>query len=233
MMTEPEKDRYMRQSIIPQIGEQGQEKLKNAKVLVVGAGGLGCPVLLYLAAAGTGTIGLVDGDTVAWSNLQRQILYSEKDIGKTKVEVAEQKLRASNSNVKITVYRQYLDPTNAESILNGYDLVLGATDNFESRYLIDKVSRRLGIPFIHGSIHEFEGQVGVFNYRGCCSYSDLFPSQTPGENLSPGVFGAVPGIIGSLMAAEAIKIITGAGEVMAGKLLVLDVLKNSCNIIRY
>ncbi|HAJ99691.1 MAG TPA: adenylyltransferase [Bacteroidales bacterium] len=233
MLTEQEKDRYIRHTMIPQIGESGQEKIKQAKVLVIGAGGLGCPVLFYLTAAGVGSIGIVDADTVAFSNLQRQILYSEHDIGKPKVLVAAGKLSAINSSVKINTYQLFLDATTAEQLFPEYDIVVGATDNFDSRYIIDKFTKLYQKPFVHGSIHEFEGQAGVFNYHGSWSYSDLFPEQTAAECLSLGVMGVLPGIIGSIMSAEVIKILTGAGDVVAGKLLVYNALDNSFNCIRF
>ena len=232
MLSELEKERYNRHLIIPEIGAEGQERIMEAKVLVVGAGGLGCPLLLYLAAAGVGTIGIVDGDVVALTNLQRQILYSEIDIGKAKVLVAAQKLPAINSGVHIFTYNQLLDAALAAQIIAEYDIVVGATDNFESRYIIDHYSKMHHKPFVHGSIHEFEGQAGVFNYKGSGSYSDLFPEQTAAEKLSPGVMGVLPGVVGSIMGAEVIKIITGSGEVMAGKLFIYNALKNSFHCIK-
>ena len=224
MLTENEKSRYNRHIIIPEIGEIGQEKLKNSRVLVIGAGGLGCPILLYLAAAGIGKIGIVDGDSVSYSNLQRQILFSEEDMDRSKAQVACDKLSKLNSNVDFKVYPTFLDEVLAEEIFKEYDMVIGATDNFPSRYIIDTYTQKLGIPFIHGSILEFEGQVGVFNFRGGISYSELFPDHTDVSELPVGVVGVLPGIIGSIMASEAVKIAVGIGEVLSGKLLIYDVL---------
>lgn len=226
MLTEKEKERYNRHLIIPEIGEAGQEKLKSAKVLVIGAGGLGCPILLYLAAAGVGYIGIVDGDTVSCSNLQRQILFTEEEIGKSKAEIAGEKLRKLNSSVNIRIFPTFLDEALAEELFKEYDLVVGATDNFPSRYIIDRYTQKAGIPFVHGSILEFEGQVCVFNYRGSLSYSDLFPDPTESSELPLGVMGVLPGIIGSIMGAEVLKIITGIGEVLSNHLLIYNILEH-------
>lgn len=223
-MTEQQQDRYNRHIILPQIDAEGQEKILRAKVLVVGAGGLGSPVLQYLVAAGVGIIGIVDADVVSLSNLQRQILYKENEVGEKKALKAKEGLSKLNSDVEIVTYPFFLDESNAKEIIGEYDVVVGATDNFTSRKLIDKFSKKLGKAFVHGSIQEFEGQVSVFNYKGGPSYFDLFP-ETPEEvTLPKGVMGVLPGVIGSLQAVEVIKIIVGIGEVLSGRLLLYDAL---------
>ncbi|NOU58679.1 HesA/MoeB/ThiF family protein [Marinifilum caeruleilacunae] len=232
-MKEIQKERYNRHIILSEIGEEGQKKLLNAKVLVVGAGGLGAPVLQYLVAAGVGYIGIVDADTVSLSNLQRQILYRENQIGKSKVEHAKQSLTQLNSDVKISTYSFMLDDSNAEEIISAYDVIVGATDNFDSRKCIDRISKQQGKAFVHGSIGEFEGQISVLNHKGGPSYFDLFPD-TPDESALPlGVLGVLPGIIGSMQACEAIKIILEIGDILSGKLLIYDALSHQVNIINF
>ncbi len=224
-------DRYNRHIILPEIGEEGQQKLLDAKVLVVGAGGLGVPVLQYLVAAGIGTIGIVDADMVSLSNLQRQILYRESQLGESKVEKAKDTLSELNSDVQINTYPFMLNEKNASDILPNYDVVVGATDNFASRKLMDKVCGEYQIPLVHGSIGEFEGQVSVFHYKGGMAYSDLFPD-TPDESTLPlGVMGVLPGIIGSLQATEVIKIIVGIGKVLSNRLLVYNALECEMNVL--
>ena len=231
ILSEEEKERYSRHIIIENFGEKGQLTLKTGKVLVIGAGGLGCPVIQYLVAAGVGKIGIVDGDTVSLSNLQRQILYAEKEIGQSKVEIAAHKMRNLNKFVEILTYNEFLTSESADKIFLNYDLVIGCTDSYSTRYLIDKKSIQHNIPFIHGAIREFEGQLCVFNYKGSPSYSDIFGSQ-PIELSEPGgVVGAIPGIIGSLMAMEAIKILTGLGTVLSNRLLLYNGLKNTFTYI--
>lgn len=226
------KEKYNRHIILPQIGEEGQQKLLDSKVLVIGAGGLGAPVLYYLVAAGIGTVGVVDQDVVSLSNLQRQILYKEHQCGEPKVTHAKETLQKLNPECIINTYPVMFNDNNAEEILSGYDIIVGATDNFESRILIDNLSKKLGIPFVHGSICEFQGQVSVFNYKGGPSYIDLFP-ETPSESLPLGVMGVLPGIIGSLQATEVIKIILEIGEVLSGKLLVFDALKTETTVVEF
>lgn len=229
-MNKKQLEKYNRHIILPEFGEAGQEKLIKAKVLVIGAGGLGAPVLYYLVAAGIGTIGIVDPDVVSLSNLQRQILYKEVQCGESKALHAKATLEGLNPNAKIQTYTEMLTEHNAEEIMAGFDMVVGATDNLESRLVIDKYSKKLGIPFIHGSICEFQGQVSVFNYQNGSSYIDLFPG-SPGESLPLGVMGVLPGIIGSMQAVEVIKIITGIGEVISGKLLIYDALTANQTIV--
>ncbi len=232
-MNDLQKERYNRHLILPQIGEEGQNKLLNAKVLVVGAGGLGSPVLQYLVAAGIGSIGIVDQDVVSLSNLQRQILYREDQIGVSKAEKAKETLLQLNSDVQIQTYPVMLDKSNANRIIANYDIVVGATDNFASRKCIDQVTKEQGKAFVHASIGEFEGQVSVFNYNNGPSYSDLY-SETPNESALPiGVMGVLPGIIGSMQACEVIKIVIGEGEVLSGRLLVYDALAANCNVISF
>ncbi len=232
-MNVEQKDRYNRHIILPQIGEDGQRRLLNAKVLVVGAGGLGAPILLYLTAAGVGSIGIVDADRVNVSNLQRQVLFRQNQIGESKAEKSQETLKQLNSDVKIDTFECMLDESNAEEIISKYDIIVGATDNFVSRKCIDTVTKSQGKPFVHGSIGEFEGQVSVFNYQNGPSYSDLF-SETPEESTLPlGVMGVLPGIIGTMQAAEVVKIIVGAGKVLSGKLLVYNALDVSCNVVQF
>jgi molybdopterin/thiamine biosynthesis adenylyltransferase len=227
ILSEEEKERYSRHIIIENFGEKGQLTLKTGKVLVIGTGGLGCPVIQYLVAAGVGQIGIVDGDTVSLSNLQRQILYAEKEIGQSKAEIAASKMRNLNKFVEILTYNEFLTSESADKIFPNYDLVVGCTDSYSTRYLIDKKSIEHNIPFIHGAIHEFEGQLCVFNYKDSPSYSDIFGSQPEELSKPGGVVGAIPGIIGSLMAMETIKILTGLGTVLSNRLLLYNGLKNT------
>lgn len=225
--------RYDRHIIIPEFGLEGQKKLKAAKVLVIGTGGLGSPVLLYLAAAGVGTLGIVDFDKVDDSNLQRQVLFTKADIGKLKVEAAKERLLALNPHIEIKTYPVQLTSENALQIFKDYDLVADGTDNFPTRYLVNDACVLTGIPNIYASIFRFDGQVAVFNLplpNGDRSpnYRDLYPEPPP-PGLVPscaegGVLGVLPGIVGSLQANEVIKVITGIGEPLAGKLFTFDAL---------
>ncbi|SMO47713.1 molybdopterin-synthase adenylyltransferase MoeB [Gracilimonas mengyeensis] len=228
-----EQDRYARQIALPSLGVEGQKKLKQAKVAVVGAGGLGAPLLQYLAAAGVGTIGIFDFDKVETSNLQRQVLYAETDVGKQKAEVTGERLRAINPHIKIDVHDTKITPNNAVSLFDSYDLVAEGSDNFLTKYVVNDACLILDIPLVFGSIYQFEGQVSVFNYvdekglRGP-EYRDFFPN-VPEQGFIPncaqaGVMGALPGIVGSMQAMEMIKIITGIGEVLSGSMLVVDAL---------
>ena len=229
--------RYARHISLPDVGVEGQQKIDESKVLVIGAGGLASPVLLYLAAAGVGEIGIIDDDIVDLSNLQRQIIHSEAEIGKLKVESAKQRIASINSSVKITTWNVRLTPDNAQDICSNWDLIIDGTDNIPTRYLVDDICMIIGIPWVYGSIYRFEGQVSVFNYQDGPCYRDLFPEPPP-ANLIPscadgGVFGVLPGIIGSLQATEAIKIILNRGQILTGKLLVYDAEAMSFRILKY
>lgn len=228
-----EKERYNRHLIISEIGEKGQLKLKAAKVLVIGAGGLGSPLLMYLAGGGIGHIGIVDGDEVSLSNLQRQVLYKESEVGQSKSDLAAQKLKELNSDVELVSYPYFLDEDKADALIAEYDIVVGATDNFKSRYLLDTICKKQNKPFVNGAISEFSGQVGVFNYAGAPAYSDLFPEHPEEAKMPIGVMGVLPGVIGSMMAVEVVKIVTGIGEVLSGKLLSYDALANNVNVIDF
>jgi adenylyltransferase/sulfurtransferase len=217
--------------MLPEIGSEGQEALKKSRILVVGAGGLGCPVLQYLAAAGVGKLGIVDFDTVNEENLQRQVLYGLHDLGKLKSIIAKTRLQQLNPLVEYEVINIRLDKTNAIDIIKQYDIVVDATDNYPSRYLINDACVILGKPMVYGGIYKFEGQLSVFNYRGGPTYRCLYPSQ-PDEKEAPdpsevGVIGMLPGIIGSLQANEVLKIIVGNGQVLSGELFVINILEPS------
>lgn len=235
MLTEIERERYSRQLSIPWFGPGGQESMKGASVLVVGAGGLGSPLTFYLAAAGTGTIGIIDSDTISLSNLQRQILYTAADIGKPKADTAVKRLKALNPDLDIRGINLRFTRENSLALSEGYDIIVDCTDNFESRIIIDEVSRQKMIPMVFGAVYQFAGQVSVFNYHGGPSYCSLFPEEmissidTSGE--APGIIGAIPGIIGSVQAGEVIKIITGAGNVLSGQLFQFDALNMRVEII--
>lgn len=233
MLSENEKERYSRHLALDEIGEQGQEKIKNAKALVIGAGGLGSPVLLYLAAAGVGKIGIVDNDIVSESNLQRQVLYDTRCIGEPKAEVATRKLQALNPHIRICPYNQRFTEKNSDQLVREYDIVIDATDNLLSRYVIDDACVRCGKPFIYGSICEFDGQVSVFNYHGGITYRDLYEyHEGIGDFRQPlGVVGALPGVVGSIQATEAIKVILDRTDTLSGKLLLINLLKGSFQLL--
>ena len=221
-------ERYNRQIMLPEIGENGQKKLKNAKVLIVGIGGLGSSITLYLTGAGVGNIGLIDDDVVSESNLQRQILYSETEIGMPKAIQAQKRLNALNSQIIIEAYNTRLTKDNAEKIIGKYDIVVDGCDNFNTRYIINDTCVKLGKTYVYGAIRAFYGQVSTFNYHGGKTYRDLFPDEE--EMLSmpappKGVIGVTPGIVGCVQANEVIKIICGFGEILSGKLWYID-LKN-------
>ena len=227
---------YSRQIILPEIGIPGQERLKNAKVLMIGAGGLGCPVLQYLVAAGVGEIGIVDDDIVDISNLHRQILYGVNDIGGLKAVLAKEKLELLNPHVFITAYPVRFTSANAEDICASYDLVIDGSDNFGTRYLVNDTCVALNKPLVFGSIFKFEGHVSVFNYQDGPDYRDVFPEPPPADEVPNcaeiGVLGVLPGIIGTYMANEAIKIICGIGKTLSGKLMTINALDNSTSIFK-
>ncbi len=227
-LTPEQHDRYSRHVLLPEVGVEGQTRLLDSKVLIIGAGGLGSPAGLYLAAAGVGTIGVVDFDIVDSTNLQRQVLHNVDRIGMAKTDSARETLSALNPDVKVVAHNERLTAENALRIMAGYDVVVDGGDNFPTRYLVNDASLHLGVPVVHGSIFRFEGQVSVFHpYEGPC-YRCLFPEAPPPE-LSPscaeaGVLGVLPGIIGSIEAMEAIKLLLGIGDPLVGRLLVYDAL---------
>ncbi|MUH35859.1 sulfurtransferase [Zobellia amurskyensis] len=230
-------ERYDRQTILKEFGMEAQLKLQSAKVLVIGAGGLGVPVLTYLNAMGVGTLGIVDNDIVSLSNLHRQVLYSESDVNKSKVAVAVQKLKEQNSETNIISFEMFLTCENALEIIAGYDVVVDASDNFPTRYLVNDACVILNKPFVYGALHSFEGQVSVFNFKGGPTYRCLFPEMPKSDEVpncnENGVLGIVPGIIGNFQALETVKIITGIGETLSGKLLLFDGLSSTFQKIRF
>ncbi len=226
-----QRNRYQRHLLLPEVGEEGQLKLLDAKVLLLGAGGLGSPAALYLAAAGVGTIGIIDMDVVDESNLQRQILHNMDRIGDRKVDSAKKTLTSLNPDVNVVTHDVRLDAGNVLSILEGYDLVVDGTDNFPTRYMVNDASVKLGIPVVHGSIFRFDGMVTVFDPRRGPTYRDMVPEPPPAE-LAPscaeaGVLGVLPGIVGSIQALEAIKLILDLGDPLIGRLLTYDSLDQS------
>lgn len=230
MLNREEIKRYARHLSLENVGLEGQERLKSAKVLVIGAGGLGAPILQYLTAAGVGTIGIVDHDIVDESNLQRQVIFSMEDIGKPKVEAAIDRLQQLNSFVQFHAYQTALETSNALDLLRDYDIVIDGTDNFPTRYLVNDACLILDKPFVHGSIFKFQGQISVFNYQNGPSYRCLYPeapSAAEAPNCSDvGVLGILPGVVGTRMASECIKMILGIGTVLNGIVEVVDVLQN-------
>lgn len=220
--------RYSRHLIIPEVGMIGQRRLKNARVLVIGAGGLGSPALLYLAAAGVGTIGIIDDDVVEESNLQRQVIHGRSDIGRLKTESAADKITEINPFVDVKLHSERLASDNALAIMGGYDLVLDGTDNFATRYLVNDAAVLLGIPYVWGSIYRFDGQVSVFWAKEGPQYRDLHPEPPPPGSVPScaegGVLGVLCAAIGSAMVTEAIKLITGIGEPLIGRVLIHDAL---------
>ncbi len=221
-------NRYHRQAILPEIGEEGQKKLSESKVLVIGAGGLGCPVLQYLTAAGIGTIGIIDFDVVETSNLHRQILYGENLLGKNKALAAKNRLTDLNPEITINAYPEKLTTKNALSLFAQYDIIVDGTDNFSTRYLINDACVIAKKPLVYGAIFKFEGQVSVFNHQNGPSYRCLFPSPPKAGSVPScaeiGVLGVLPGIIGSMQANEVLKIILDLGDILSGKLLMYDTL---------
>jgi len=227
-LSKQELSRYSRHLIMPEVGIDGQEKLKASKVLCIGAGGLGSPLALYLAAAGVGHLGILDFDVVDFSNLQRQIIHSEDNLGKLKVESAKERLHQLNSDINITTYNTRLTSDNAMDIIKDYDIVVDGTDNFATRYLVNDACVLLGKPNVYGSIFRFEGQVSVFDAKKGPCYRCLYPEPPP-PGLVPscaegGVLGILPGVVGTLQASEIIKLIIGQGTPLIGKLLFIEVL---------
>lgn len=230
-LTPEQRNRYQRHLLLPEVGENGQQKLLDAKVLMLGAGGLGSPSALYLAAAGVGNIGIIDMDVVDASNIQRQILHNMDRVGERKVDSAKKTLTAMNPDLNVATYDVRLGADNVLDIIDGYDVIVDGTDNFPTRYLVNDASLLKKIPVVHGSIFRFEGQVTVFDpYNGPC-YRCMIPEPPPAE-LAPscaeaGVLGVLPGIVGSIQALETLKIILGIGETLVGRLLAFDALEES------
>ncbi|QNL51192.1 HesA/MoeB/ThiF family protein [Olivibacter sp. SDN3] len=236
MLAEQKKyfDRHLK---LEGFGEKSQEKLLNSSVLVVGAGGLGCPVLQYLVTAGVGQIGIIDGDTIAQSNLHRQILFRIDDIGKSKAQVAASRLRQLQPAVNIQIYDQALTSENALEIFDSYDLIVDGTDNFAARYLVNDASVMLNKPFVSGAIDGYIGQISVFNYNGGPTYRCLYPDEPSPETCNScsvnGVLNVLPGIVALYMTNEIIKVITGYGEVLSGKLLLMDIRTSNHQVISF
>jgi molybdopterin/thiamine biosynthesis adenylyltransferase/rhodanese-related sulfurtransferase len=235
-LSREELERYSRHLVMPEVSLAGQQKLKSARVLCVGAGGLGSPVALYLAAAGIGTLGLVEFDTVDLSNIQRQVLFATADVGRPKLDAACQRLRQLNPHIELVPHALRLDAGNVMAIIGGYDIVVDGSDNFATRYLVNDAAVLAGVPNVHASVYRFEGQLSVFDAaRGPC-YSCLFPEPPP-AGLVPscaegGVLGMLPGILGSLQALEVVKLILGCGEPLIGRLLTFDGLRGAFRELR-
>lgn len=236
MLSPQELKRYNRNTILSEFGVEGQEKLKGSKVLVIGAGGLGCSVLQYLNAAGVGTIGIVDYDIVDESNLQRQVLFNHEDIGMPKAAIAAKKLMKQNPNTKINIFNTKLDSKNALGIIEGYDVVVDGSDNFPTRYLVNDACVILNKPLVFGSIYKFEAQVSVFNYNNGPTYRCLYPNPPNPKEIpncsETGVLGVVPGTIGCLQANETIKILTGIGIPLSGTVLVMNMLSMESTLLQ-
>ena len=233
-LSKAELSRYSRHIKLSYIGIKGQEKLKAAKVLVIGAGDLGCPVLQYLTAAGIGTIGILDCETVEESNLQRQVLFAQKDIGEAKAKTAALKLKAQNPNANFKVANVSVQKDNILKLIEDFDIVVDCTDNFPTRYLINDACILKKKTLVFGAIHQFEGQVSVFNYKNGPSYRCLFPESSDAPNCAEaGVIGVLPGIIGTLQANEVLKIILEIGDILTGKLLSLNALNYEFSIIKF
>ena len=229
--------RHARHISLPNVGVEGQQRLSESSVLIVGAGGLGSPAALYLAAAGVGRLGLIDNDAVDMSNLQRQILHATDDVGRPKVESAKETLGALDPNVKVEVFHERLHPANVLERFKGWDLIIDGTDNLPTRYLIDDACSLLGLPWMYGSVFRFEGQVSLFNHNGGPCYRDLFPEPPPPEAVptcsEAGVFGVLPGVIGLLQATEAIKLLLGMPTSLSGALLLYDAQSMAFDTLRF
>lgn len=230
--SDDEVERYARHLVLAEIGGPGQQRLARARVLIVGLGGVGGPAALYLAAAGVGRLSLIDGDTVALSNLQRQILFDGEDIGRSKVEAGAERLGALNPHINIATHREALTPANAAALINGHDAVIDGTDDFRTRFVVNAACVAAKIPLISGALGRWTGQVGVFTGRPC--YRCLVPDIPPDAETCArvGVVGALAGIVGAMTALEAIKLITGAGDPLAGRLLLYDGLAGSSRTVR-
>ena len=235
MLSESEKKRYNRHLILDKVGIEGQKRLKKARVLVIGAGGLGCPVLLYLTAAGVGNIGIIDFDTVDESNLQRQVIFTTEDIGKNKALTAKERLLARNNCIQITAFPERLTNENALELFSQYDIIIDGTDNFSTRYLVNDACVITNKPLVYGAIFKFEGQVTVFNYQNGPTYRCLFPTPPKAGSVPScsdvGVLGVLPGLIGLQQANEALKIILQIGEILSGKLTIYNALGADTTIV--
>jgi len=230
-------DRHSRHILLPQVGAEGQKKLTNSRVLCLGAGGLGSPVIQYLAAAGIGHLTIIDDDFVEISNLQRQVIHRTSDVGCPKAQSAERFVNDLDPNISVNAINVRIDEKNARELFEGHHLIVDGTDNIPTRYIIDEACRNLGIPWVYGSVYRFEGQVSVFNFKGGPTYRDLFP-EAPPDDLLPscseaGVLGVLPGLIGSLQVNEVIKIIVGIGKPLSGQLLIYDALDSTQKILKF
>jgi adenylyltransferase/sulfurtransferase len=234
MLSAIELERYSRHILLDEIGEEGQLALKAARVLIVGVGGLGSPVATYLAAAGVGTIGLVDDDVVELSNLHRQILFSHDDLGQAKVVAGARRMKAANDSINVQIHHERLSAASAEALISDYDLVVDCTDNFATRYAINDACLLLGRPFVYGSIYRFEGQVSVFCQPGGPCYRCLFPEENAvvANCAEAGVVGVLAGVIGSIQATEALKLLLGIGESLVGRLLLYDALALDFRVLK-
>ena len=230
-------DRHSRHILLPQVGAEGQKKLTNSRVLCLGAGGLGSPVIQYLAAAGIGHLTIIDDDFVEISNLQRQVIHRTSDVGCPKAQSAQRFVNELDPNISVNAINVRIDEKNARELFEGHHLIVDGTDNIPTRYIIDETCRNLGIPWVYGSVYRFEGQVSVFNFKGGPTYRDLFP-EAPPDDLLPscseaGVLGVLPGLIGSLQVNEVIKIIVGIGKPLSGQLLIYDALDSTQKILKF
>ena len=225
-LSRDELERYHRNALVPQVGLVGQQRIRASRILLIGAGGLGAPAALYLAAAGVGTIGLVDDDDVDVSNLQRQVIHATAAVGRPKVDSAAEAIRALNPDVEVVAHRTRLTADNARDLLGGWDVVIDGTDNFPTRYLVNDAAVMLGLPLVHGAVLGFNGQVGVFDARRGPCYRCLHPAPPPAGSVpscaEAGVLGVLPGIIGTMQAAEALKLVIGGGQPLLGRLAMLD-----------
>ena len=225
-LSRDELERYHRNALVPQVGLVGQQRIRASRILLIGAGGLGAPAALYLAAAGVGTIGLIDDDDVDVSNLQRQVIHATAAVGRPKVDSAAEAIRALNPDVEVVAHRTRLTADNARDLLGGWDVVIDGTDNFPTRYLVNDAAVMLGLPLVHGAVLGFNGQVGVFDARRGPCYRCLHPAPPPAGSVpscaEAGVLGVLPGIIGTMQAAEALKLVIGGGQPLLGRLALLD-----------
>lgn len=236
VLSQRESRRYRKQIMLPEIGIEGQAKLKKASVLVVGAGGLGCPVLQYLVAAGVGRVGIAEFDMVSEENLQRQILYGSSDVGKLKSIIARDRLEHLNSLVSLELINLKINASNALSVLKNFDVIVDATDNLETRYILNDSCVILNKPLVHGAIYKFEGQVSVFNYKGGPTYRCYNPETGNKKTRNPapadvGIVGVLPGITGTYMAGEVIKVIIETGKILSGKVLLFNIMENTFYLI--